>query len=63
MHVSVDAEHCERSGECIALAPEVFSRSADGQTEAIAGDVPSHQEEPVRTAVQFCPRLAITVLD
>jgi ferredoxin len=63
MHLSVDAEHCERSGECVALVPRVFSFAADGRTVVADGPVPAELEDKVRAAVDFCPRLALTVTD
>ena len=63
MRVSVDIEHCERSGECVALVPLVFAVGPDGRTAVAPGPVPADLEADVRAAVDFCPRLALTVTD
>jgi ferredoxin len=63
MRVAVNAEYCEHSGECVGLVPRVFSFDADGNTVTIDGDVPAELEDEVHAAADFCPRLAVSVIN
>jgi ferredoxin len=63
VQVTVNQDYCEHAGECIRLAPAVFSENADGNTVALVGPVPSAVEDDVRTASEYCPRLAVIITD
>lgn len=63
MRVFVDPAHCERSGECVTLVPQIFSVGPEGQTVVHDGEVPPGLEADVRSAVEFCPRIALTAAD
>ncbi|MCC3331952.1 ferredoxin [Nocardia abscessus] len=62
MKVRVDPDRCQGHTLCAINAPAAFELSdVDGHATAIAGDVPSDQEEQVREAVRSCPERAISL--
>ena len=59
MKVSVDQDICIGSGNCEAIAPEVFVVK-DGTSHVKVGQVPEDQEDKVKKAVEECPSRAIS---
>lgn len=63
--VRVDAGLCEGHALCIQLAPEVFDLSDDEVAGAVPADGQWDQStwEAVKSAVDACPRQAISLLN
>ena len=62
MKVHVDMNLCQSHGECVAVAPEVFSLGEDDVLtwkEEVSADRRSQLEE----AVNVCPMMAISLED
>ena len=61
MKVSVDRMLCEANARCVRECPEVFVVE-DGFTLVIReGPVPDHLQEKVRSAIDACPRRALSL--
>ncbi|OBG81931.1 hypothetical protein A5699_07650 [Mycobacterium sp. E802] len=62
--VRVDAGLCEGHALCIQLAPEVFDLSDDEVAGAVQpdGQWDEHTWDTVKSAVDACPRQAISLL-
>ncbi|MFJ6215598.1 ferredoxin [Streptomyces sp. NPDC092296] len=64
MRVSIDAQRCCGSGQCVLAAPEVFDQSEDDGTVVLLDPAPATRaHQAVRDAASFCPAGAITVHD
>jgi ferredoxin len=64
MKVTVDAEKCVASGQCVLAAAAVFDQSEDDGVVILLNDNPdSDQYEAVRTAAQMCPASVIHVVE
>jgi ferredoxin len=62
MRVTVDAELCCGSGQCVLAVPEVFDqREEDGTVLLLDAGPPAATHEEVRVAASLCPSGAITV--
>ena len=61
MRVRIDDERCKGHGMCCGLCPEVFELTDDGYAHVLVDDVPSEQQDVVRTAVTQCPEGAISI--
>ncbi|MED5814095.1 ferredoxin [Mycolicibacterium sp. 050232] len=63
--VSVDAGLCEGHALCIQLAPEVFDLSDDevAGTAPVIGQWDQGTWDNIKSAVDACPRQAISLLD
>lgn len=60
MKVTVDADKCVASGQCVLAAAEVFDqRDNDGVVILLNEDPDSDQYEAVRLAAQMCPASVI----
>ena len=59
MKVSVDQEVCIGSGNCQAIAPEIF-KLQDGVSHVKVGSVPEGLEEKAQDAINNCPVQAIS---
>jgi ferredoxin len=59
MKVSVDEDVCIGSGNCQAIAPDIFS-VRDGIAHVRVGEVPEGLEEKAQEAMDNCPVQAIT---
>ncbi|MEX5261574.1 ferredoxin [Kocuria sp. CPCC 205263] len=60
MRVSVDDTRCCSSGQCAALAPEVFDqREEDGVVILLDVAPPEAAHDAVREAAMACPAAAI----
>jgi len=60
MHISVAAERCIGSGNCVELAPRYFDqRDLDGVVEVLVSDVDADDESAVAEAADICPVSAI----
>jgi len=60
MRVNVDRDLCEEHGQCVLIAPEVFSWDAEGRLE-FREHPDSSQRGAVEDAVEFCPVQAISM--
>ena len=64
MKVTVDAEKCVASGQCVLAAADVFDqREDDGVVILLNEDPDSEQYEAVRLAAQMCPASVIHVTE
>jgi ferredoxin len=64
MKVTVDAEKCVASGQCVLAAAGVFDqREDDGVVILLNDDPDSDQYEAVRLAAQMCPASVIHVTE
>jgi ferredoxin len=62
--VVVDANRCEANAVCVGLAPEVFELPDDGDVARVLVDEPDDAlRAQVESAVNNCPRAAITIID
>ncbi len=62
MKLIIDAEKCCGFGECVALAPDVFTLGADDRVALLgAGTIGKGDEARVRDAAFGCPTRAIGV--
>ncbi len=61
MKVIIDRDLCEGIGNCVAIAPGVFT--LDDQNKAVATDVESVSQERIRQAAESCPLDAIILQD
>ncbi len=52
-------DQCVGCGMCVVRCPQVFSMTAQGRSQAIAGDVPPEVEEDAIAAMVGCPMGAI----
>lgn len=60
MRVVVDLEICDRHGECVAAAPDVFRFADDGTLEWVEHPPPEHEGDAAYGST-VCPVMAITV--
>lgn len=59
----VITEDCAGTGQCVAVAPDIFELNSDGlSTVVIAPDTPE-QRDAARTAADLCPMAAIRLED
>ena len=64
MKVTVDAEKCVASGQCVLAAAEVFDQREDDGVVILLNEEPgSEQYEAVRLAAQMCPASVIHVTE
>jgi ferredoxin len=61
MRVVVDKMVCEANGVCEAVAPEVFALDDEDELHILEPEVPPELEDKVRSAVDRCPKLALTI--
>ncbi|WP_406502114.1 ferredoxin [Streptomyces sp. NBC_01590] len=60
MRVTVDATRCVATGQCVVMAPEVFTQNDDdGTSEPLAGEVGEILRDTARRAAAMCPTRAI----
>jgi len=59
--VVVDFDLCESNGLCMDVAPEVFEVRDDDFLYVLVDEPDESLREKVETAVQRCPKQAITV--
>lgn len=63
MRVEVDRDLCESNAVCVGIAPDVFDLDDEDLAVVTVDEVPPAREEDVRSAVQLCPKIALTLLD
>lgn len=62
MKVSADLELCQAHQMCQLEAPAVFGFDADADRVTVLDERPAgDQREAVRTAVRYCPTMALTI--
>ena len=62
MKVQVDPEKCQGHTLCAMRAPRLFELSEiDGQSSALAGEVPADLEPDALEAARSCPEQAISL--
>jgi ferredoxin len=62
--VVVNENRCEANAVCVGLAPEVFELPDDGIVAHVLVDEPDDSlRAKVESAVNNCPRAAITIVD
>jgi len=60
MKIRVDPERCQGHALCSMLAPSLFKLDeTEGQSRAVADEVPAGQEADARGAAESCPEQAI----
>lgn len=61
MKVRVDEDKCIGCGSCVSITDsKVFDFNDDGKAYAKVDEVPSHQQEDAKTAMEYCPTSAIS---
>jgi ferredoxin len=63
MRVIVDLQRCEANGLCMGVAPDVFQLTDNDELILLAEHPDQSQRAAILTAVQLCPRQAITFQD
>lgn len=63
MKVRVDMELCEANAKCVAICPEVFSLDEQDELTVLDESPPESLREKLATAVERCPRQAISLED
>lgn len=63
MRVEVDRDLCESNAVCVGIAPDVFDLDDEDLAVVTVDEVPPAREEEVRSAVQLCPKIALTLLE
>ncbi|MCF6391247.1 ferredoxin [Mycobacterium sp. MBM] len=61
MRVEVDRDLCESNAVCVGIAPDVFDLDDEDLAVVTVDEVPPAREEDVRSAVQLCPKIALTL--
>jgi ferredoxin len=62
LKVSIDREKCVGSGNCVYVAPEVFSQDDDDGIVILLDEYPAASlGEMVAEAVRQCPSMAIQI--
>jgi ferredoxin len=61
MRVIVDLQRCEANGLCMGVAPDIFDLTDDDELTLLAEYPDESQRAAIVTAVQLCPRQAITL--
>lgn len=62
MNISIDRARCQRHGQCIIAAPDVFCFDGEGKPQLKAG-VTGALRKDAEAAADACPEQAITVGD
>jgi len=60
MKICVDLEKCQRHGQCVIAAPELFSFAADGGLLWV-GEPADSQRRQAEEAADVCPEQAISI--
>jgi ferredoxin len=60
MKVTVEADKCVASGQCVLLAPGVFDQDDDGIIVLLTDTPADDDRQLVRDAVRVCPAAVIT---
>jgi len=63
MRVEVERDLCESNAVCVGIAPDVFDLDDEDLAVVTVDEVPPAREEDVRSAVQLCPKIALTLLE
>lgn len=63
MRVEVDRDLCESNAVCVGLAPDVFALDDEDLAVVRTGEVPAERTDDVRTAVQLCPKIALSMVE
>jgi ferredoxin len=63
MHISVEADKCITSGQCVLLAPEVFDQDDEGLVILLTDSPEPGLHEAVREAASVCPAQLIHLAD
>jgi ferredoxin len=57
--VTVEADKCVSSGQCVLLAPDVFDQDDDGIVVLLTDTPADHDRQLVRNAIRVCPAAVI----
>lgn len=63
MRVEVDHDICEANGLCEMAAPEVFQLDDEDRLHILQPEFPDEQADRVQTAVDRCPKVALSLVD
>ena len=63
MKVIVNTDLCESNAVCVRSCSEVFRLDADERLTILMDPIPENLRPAVETAVQSCPRQALTLQD
>ena len=56
-------EDCAGTGQCVAVAPDLFELNADGLSTVIAEPDTDELRDAARVAAELCPMAAIQIED
>ena len=63
MRVEVERDLCESNAVCVGIASDVFDLDDEDLAVVTVDEVPPTREDDVRSAVQLCPKIALTLLE
>lgn len=63
MRVELDQSKCTAAGQCVLVAPNLFTQREDGIAELLQAEPPESERAAAEEAAAICPALAITVVD
>ena len=59
MRIAIDKAKCIGSGNCVLVAPDVFTLNDDGIVEVLVASPPPEQRDVVEAAMRACPTVSI----
>lgn len=63
MKVVVNRDRCEANAVCMRRAPEVFKVDDEDKLHILIENPPEALRTKVETAVRFCPRQALSLIE
>ncbi|MCK5756016.1 MAG: ferredoxin [Mycobacterium sp.] len=63
MRVEVERDLCESNAVCVGIASDVFDLDDEDLAVVTVDEVPPAREDDVRSAVQLCPKIALTLCE
>lgn len=61
MRVKVDRDLCESNAVCVGIAADIFELDDEDLAVVTVDEIPQDREDDVRSAVQLCPKIALTL--
>jgi ferredoxin len=61
MHIVIDPDRCDGHGLCEMAAPDLFELGDDDLSHVLVDPLPPELSEQARSAVQSCPKRAISI--
>ncbi|UMB69671.1 ferredoxin [Mycobacterium paraterrae] len=61
MRAEVDRDLCESNAVCVGIASDIFELDDEDLVVVTVDEIPEDREDDVRSAVQLCPKIALTL--